>query len=235
VDGVAVAVVAVVAARRPPVAKNLARTRRNRNPVGRVAESMNQTAITTEDIWRLLRDRLTAFLRSRTAGQADVEDLLQEVFLRVHRRLATIRKPDRIESWVFQIARNVVADFYRRSAAQPVPLAIDGDVTDPQEKDSLPYQARVARWLALMIELLPSDQREALAMFEMENLSQREIADRLGVSLSAAKSRIARGRKRLADLLGECCRLQFDRRGNLIDCQPRTAEGCLVETCACHD
>jgi RNA polymerase sigma-70 factor (ECF subfamily) len=56
---------------------------------------------------------------------------------------------------------------------------------------------------------------------EIEGLPQQEVADRLGLSLSGAKSRIQRGRAMFKKELEQCCRFEFDRRGNLMDVDPK--------------
>ncbi|MBI3467599.1 MAG: winged helix-turn-helix transcriptional regulator [Planctomycetes bacterium] len=63
--------------------------------------------------------------------------------------------------------------------------------------------------------------REAIRLAEIEGLSQQEVAERLGLSLSGAKSRIQRGRAMFREALERCCQFEFDRRGNLLDVNPR--------------
>ena len=72
-----------------------------------------------------------------------------------------------------------------------------------------------------MIELLPEDYREAILLTEYHGLTQQQMAERLGISLPAAKSRVQRGKKLLRELLLACCHFQFDRQGKVIDYYPR--------------
>jgi RNA polymerase sigma-70 factor, ECF subfamily len=81
-----------------------------------------------------------------------------------------------------------------------------------------------------MIFNLPEPYREALVLTEFDGLTQQELADRLNISLSGAKSRVQRGRRQLKQMLEECCTFEFDRRGKVIDCAPRAKGGC--EECA---
>jgi RNA polymerase sigma-70 factor (ECF subfamily) len=84
-----------------------------------------------------------------------------------------------------------------------------------------------------MIGLLPETIGDALRMYEIEGLSQAEIANRLGISLSGAKSRVQRGRRRLDELLRDSCRFELDRRGNVIACQPAHDGNCADLRCEC--
>lgn len=72
-----------------------------------------------------------------------------------------------------------------------------------------------------LIAQLPETYREAVRLAEIDGFTQQEVADRLGLSLSGAKSRIQRGRVMLSDVLEQCCRFEFDRRGNLMDVGPK--------------
>lgn len=79
----------------------------------------------------------------------------------------------------------------------------------------------IAEGLADMIRGLPEPYRQALELSELEGIPQRKVAERLGISLSGAKSRIQRGRKLLRDALLECCHFDFDRRGRILEFVPR--------------
>jgi RNA polymerase sigma-70 factor (ECF subfamily) len=71
------------------------------------------------------------------------------------------------------------------------------------------------------IEYLPEPYREALRLTAFEHVSQKELAERCGLTLSGAKSRVQRARRMLVDLYRECCHLEFDTRGGVMSCSPR--------------
>ena len=85
---------------------------------------------------------------------------------------------------------------------------------------------------------LPEPYREALLLTEYEGLTQQQLAERVGISLSGAKSRVQRGREKLKQILLDCCHVELDRRGGIIDyqgqcdccanghCGPDCAPGC---------
>jgi RNA polymerase sigma-70 factor (ECF subfamily) len=158
--------------------------------------TVSNVATTTDDLWHALGDELRAFLRSRVSNDADADDLAQDVFLRIVTNLGTLRDAERIQSWVFQIARNAIVDFYRRRAKQSVQSTDDpADVAENQVATN--QNLAIGRWLLTAIEQLPETVRDAVRMYEVEGLPQSDIAQRLGLSLSGAKSRIQRGRHQL--------------------------------------
>lgn len=115
----------------------------------------------------------------------------------------------------------MIRDYYRSAAGRAVALA-EIDPAEAERDDSLEVlRGHAAQWLPELIAELPETYREAVQLSELEGLPQHEIARRLGLSLSGAKSRVQRGRALLKDVLEQCCRFEFDRRGNLIDIDPR--------------
>jgi RNA polymerase sigma-70 factor, ECF subfamily len=181
---------------------------------------MKPQMTTTELIWTDMRADLRRFIRRRVADDHVADDLLQEAFVRIHRHIDSLADADRLAGWVYQIARNVIHDHYRRSAGAAVVLG-DGDPADDREGRNTELRCRSAEWLEELIAELPSNYRDALRLAEIDGLTQQEVADRLGLSLSGAKSRIQRGRTLLRGVLEECCRFEFDRRGNLLEVDPR--------------
>ncbi len=198
----------------------------NLNPMNLAStgSTFNKPSISTEQIWQLLSSRLRAFLVSRCGDEQVAEDLLQETFIRIHQRLDSIDDAQRITPWVFQIARNLVIDHYRAQARAAAAMAEELQASTDDASENLNEQ--VMGWLPEMIADLPDTYRQAVELYELQDLPQREIADRLGISLSGAKSRIQRGRALLKSRLFECCSFERDRRGNLIGYSRNRAVSC---------
>jgi RNA polymerase sigma-70 factor (ECF subfamily) len=180
--------------------------------------------LTLEDIWHQLASRLRIFIRGRVADDATAEDILQNVFVKVHQRLGSLRSSEKLEAWIYQIARNAIADHFRaqrptEELTHDLPDMLE-NIADEEEKAGLLAAFR------RMITELPPPYREAIELTELRGLTQQELATHLGISLSGAKSRVQRGRALLKDMLLVCCRFEFDRRGGVIDCEPRRKPVC---------
>lgn len=189
-------------------------------------------------LWETFHEPLKKFIASRVRSPHDVEDLVQEVFMKISLKLETLEDQEKIHAWVYQIARNVIVDYYRRlgsgTLVVPTPELDEGvgrgpsakgfEVSDGYENaDAADFgeapnaNAVLAACLEGMIQRLPEKYREAILLTEYENLTQKDLAQRLGLSVSGAKSRVQRARRLLKAMMLECCRLEFDRRGNIID------------------
>jgi RNA polymerase sigma-70 factor (ECF subfamily) len=178
--------------------------------------------------WRDVAARLQPFVARRVPA-CDVDDVLQDVLLRMHRGLDSVRDDDRLTSWMFQIARAAIADRGRDRARHPVAARGDGDATAGDTADTAEpgsAAAALASCLTMFVARLPSPYREAVTLVELDGLTTQAAAERAGVSVSGMKSRVQRGRARLRCMLEDCCDIAVDPRGGVVDVEPRAPGPC---------
>jgi RNA polymerase sigma-70 factor (ECF subfamily) len=159
-----------------------------------------------------LRGAIRAFVLSRVKDPAIADDVTQETLLRLTQRLHTLRDAERLEAWVFQIARNVVADHFR-AAKESAPFdeemhtsKLERETHEPLATEDERLRRAVAAYVTSLVEELPEPYRGALQLTEFEGVSQVELAARIGLSVSAAKSRVQRARGMLREEMERCCR-----------------------------
>jgi len=173
-----------------------------------------------EAIWTMFATKLRGFIFKRVTNDAAADDILQDVFVKIHSRIDSLRDLARLESWIYSITRNAIADHFRsRKPADELRDSIPAPHSPAPADDDLDLTPAIRR----MIRSLPEDYRRALVMTVYEGLTLKEVAARLGISLSGAKSRVQRAREKLKAMLLECCHLEFDRFGTVIECEPRRA------------
>jgi RNA polymerase sigma-70 factor (ECF subfamily) len=187
--------------------------------------------------WQELRARLRPHVARRVASASDVDDVLQEVLIRMHRNLGHLRDQERFGSWVFRIAENAIVDNARMRARHPVVPTAPTDSalqSDDTASDADALLPALAECVALFVARLPSPYREAVTLTELEGLTQKDAADLLGVSLSGLKSRVQRGRQKMRAMFEACCELSLDCRGRVLECHPRL-QNCVGETRTASD
>ncbi|PLX49226.1 MAG: RNA polymerase sigma factor SigZ [Desulfobulbaceae bacterium] len=166
----------------------------------------------SEKLWQEYHVKLRAFVQSRVPDDATSDDILQDVFLKMHSGLASLQDETKLKSWLYQIARNTIIDYFRsQKPTADIPEWLSQPGPDPSEK----VTQELSECLRPMIQLLPDTYQEAVTLSELEGLRQKEVAQLQGISLSGAKSRILRGRAQLKEMLAECCRLEFDHSGRI--------------------
>lgn len=186
----------------------------------------------TRGAWRDLEAELRPFVARRVRAQTDVDDILQDVFLRMQRGLAGLRDDERFGPWVYRIARNAIADHQRVAARHRVASGEPPEEAAPEADDDRAIERELAGYVAAFVALLPSPYREALTLTELEGLTQREAAEMLGITLSGMKSRVQRGRAQLREALEACCEIALDARGKVVGCERRSdgspPDGCCA-------
>jgi RNA polymerase sigma-70 factor (ECF subfamily) len=181
----------------------------------------------THAIWLEFGDRLRVFIARRVRSEADAEDILQDVFLRVHQRAGDLNHADRLTSWLFQVTRNAIVDYYRSPVRREQPESLLGAASldlagfaEPEpapDLDSALARQELSSCLRPLVERLPPPYREAVALVDLGGAPQTEAAAQLGLSVSGMKSRVQRGRRALKEILVECCPVQLDAGGRVVD------------------
>jgi len=179
--------------------------------------------------WQELDAKLRAFVERRVAA-SDVDDVVQDVLLRMHRSLHSVADDERFGPWAYQVARSAIVDHYRKSARHPWAAEVAPEAAALGEDDDRTVEQQMAAYVAWFVAMLPSPYREALTLTELEGLTQKEAAEMLGVSVSGMKSRVQRGRERLRQSLEDCCAIALDPRGKVVSCEPRP-DGTLPDGC----
>jgi RNA polymerase sigma-70 factor, ECF subfamily len=179
-----------------------------------------------QEIWQQIHNGLRAFIAKRVANEAEVDDIVQDVWLKMQRGLDGLKDQRRLISWIYQIARHAIIDHYRapgRRKEMPAGLAADLEAHQSSStrttvsEDSGQLRSELAGCLRPMIERLSGEYRQAVILIDFDGLTQQEAAAQLGLSLSGMKSRVQRGRRQLKGMLEACCTIELDRRRGVAD------------------
>ncbi len=186
--------------------------------------------MTLEKIWDEYRTSLKAFLHFKVSNEADVEDLLQDILIKTHQHLHTVRSEKAIKSWLFQIASHTITDYYRRNAKvkhidwdDPFFSDVKGDIVtntgkkDNQEGTHEETKQELAQCIEPFVHALSKDNNQLLTAIELEGRSQKDYAAEKGIPYSTIKSRVKKARSELRKVFDDCCHMQLDNQGNLMD------------------
>ena len=169
-----------------------------------------------ETIWSEFHPRLKRFVLSRISDESAADDILQNVFTKIHSHIDSLKDPANIEGWVFRITRNAIIDHYRtRKIEEALPQNISISEKMPEKIDAKTgYDS-----IKAIIKTLPHPYAQALLLTEFEGLTQKELSKKLNISVSGAKSRVQRARRMLKAKLAECCNIRYDSHGTIVDYQ----------------
>ncbi|MBC8441800.1 MAG: sigma-70 family RNA polymerase sigma factor [Deltaproteobacteria bacterium] len=166
-----------------------------------------------QTIYDTYYDRMISYIRGKINDPHLTEDICQDVFLKIQSNLDKLNDETKLETWIFKIAKFTVIDFYRSKKSEPLPDLVKSDAQI--EKNMAVAQGIDA--INAIIDTLPDKYARVLKLFKLKELTAREIASETGLSLSAVKSRLLRGKAMLNEKLKTCCNVQYSADGSISD------------------
>jgi RNA polymerase sigma-70 factor, ECF subfamily len=192
-----------------------------------------ETMMQFDDIHRTYHDRVLKYLRG-IVGDAHAEDVAQEVFIKVHRGLDSLKDQEKLSSWIFSIALNTARDAMRSLKSGVSVVDLDGGAGTPdrgpaieqmadqrnKKYDEIIAKREMAQCYVDFVKKLPENYYDVYVLSEFEGLADAEIASRLSMSLQTVKIRLHRARTRLHEELRANCSCYCDSSGDLM-CEPK--------------
>jgi RNA polymerase sigma-70 factor (ECF subfamily) len=180
--------------------------------------------MTTEVIYNTFRAEMRKFIFSKIKDKATTDDLMQEVYLKIHANIAHLRDLDRVRPWVFAITRNMVNDHFRN---QKFDKELDSLKLSSMDA-ATPVNDQFNACMMPLVDKLPATLRTAIILTDLKGMSQTSLAKKLKISYSGAKSRVQRARELLKKNITDCCNIVSDKYGNIVSHEPRGNCSCLI-------
>ena len=173
-----------------------------------------------EIVWSEYRAALESFLHSKISNSADVEDLLQEILIKSYQNIDTLKSDESIKSWLYQITKNSITDFYRKN--NKVAKLNHDELWYSEISDIEGVKQSLSKCVLPFINTLPRETAELLISIDIEGQSQKEYANQNNISYSTLKSKVQKGRRDLRQLFNDCCHFNFDKHGNIMGFDPKS-------------
>ena len=175
----------------------------------------------TAQLYHSFQGELKKFIQKRVQDPDDVQDLLQDIFIKVHTHQKQLNEPEKLRNWVYTISRNTIIDYYRkRKSTQPLhPESLSMVMEEYHPGASQDFE----RCFMPFIHALDKEDRELLEKVDIKGVKQKELAAQMNLSYSGLKSRVQRAREKMKNMFLDCCEIEFDSSGKPVDCHSRNA------------
>jgi RNA polymerase sigma-70 factor, ECF subfamily len=180
-----------------------------------------------ETLWLQFVNKLKTFVLSKVHDETIADDILQDVFIKIHNKIDQLNDDTKIQSWIYQLTRNLIVDYFRDLKKENHKSQYLFEDIEEDTSDNLMSEAM--KDMLKMMDDLPLPYCEALCLTELDGMSQKAYAEKIGITYSAAKSRVQRARKMLKDMLMNCCHYQFDKYGTVLEIYPANCCYCVGE------
>ncbi len=185
---------------------------------------MKEKTIQKHSVGEDYRKALFSFVQYRVNNKEIAEDIVQDVFFKMYKSFDGLNNKGKLKAWMYQVSRNAIVDHYRKKK-----FTSENDLPETLHIEEVPTNEsleELTRCIKPMVNNLPEKYKAAVYASEIEGVKQKEIAERLNISLSGAKSRIQRGRKLLKDMFLGCCKIELDSRSNIIKSHSQNCNEC---------
>lgn len=181
--------------------------------------------MTTKAVWETYNIEIKNFILSKIQDKHIANDLLQEVFIKVHTKINTLRDIDKLKSWIFSITRNTLLDYFKSSKRTINTQKNNIEVLD----ESILLSDNHSEYDCLygIIKNLPKKYRDPLFMADIKGMKQRSIANILKLPLPTVKSQIQRARRMIGQGFMDCCGFELNDKGFLVG-EVKPKENCNV-------
>jgi RNA polymerase sigma-70 factor (ECF subfamily) len=181
---------------------------------------MNQNMAKVEEAWLKYQRKLFSFIRTKVATSEDAEDILNDVFARLT-KTAESAIPENLSAWLYRVTRNRIVDYYRtKKKFEQLPENLSEESEDSNTIKQL------SKCMLPMIQALPKTYQYPLILSELEGKKYKEVAFELRLSVSAVKTRILRGRKKLHKNMVSCCTIYRNNAGEAVDYEQKLNNFC---------
>lgn len=181
-------------------------------------------------IWDRFRYELLNFIKSKVNDEYKAEDILQEIFIKLYKNIEQLNDPDKLKPWLYKITNNTIIDYYRKRKDTTVQIEELEGILEYDEKISN-MNEEISTCLKLFLYELPDKYKKPLIMYEFKGMKHKDISEELNITLSGSKTRIQRAREKLKEALSECCNIQFDVYGNIIEYKKKESFQCPGDKC----
>ena len=178
------------------------------------------------------RGVLLNYIRKKVANSHDAEDILQNTFIKVATNIDSVNRPEKLQSWIFTITRNNINDYYRKKSGSSSIELEDGLSQNTSEEEYNDVTKGLGCCMMKFLNQLPAEYRDVLIDVELNGIKQKDLVDKYDLAYPSIRSRIQRGRDKLKQILLNCCNVEQDNRGNILevkrktDCQPGASNFC---------
>jgi RNA polymerase sigma-70 factor, ECF subfamily len=178
---------------------------------------------------------LWSYIRSKVKSRDDAEDILQNTFLKIASGILGLADETKVRSWVFTVTRNTIVDYYRRKGDSGAVVDIDSLANTSEIDEAGNASSMLNKCVGAMIGLLPPEDRDIILESEIRGTKQKDLAEKYGIPYPSMRSRVQRGRDKLKKLFYNCCHIDTDVRGGILDVRAKTdGSGCGTSGCEHH-
>ena len=119
-------------------------------------------------IWEEFSIPLKRFIKKRAANEQDIDDIFQEVFIKIHNNIGSLKSDNKINAWIYRVTRNTITDYYRKKNYNNFETTEFSDDLVSNTDEELSANTEIAYCLKVMVESLPETYKQAILLTKFQ-------------------------------------------------------------------
>jgi RNA polymerase sigma-70 factor (ECF subfamily) len=190
-----------------------------------------QDKIEVAAVYTQFHQVLLSFIKSKVNNHHDAEDILQNVFIKVANGINDLNRKEKLQSWIYSIARHSIIDHYRTKAGKKDSTVDADDLLESFSDEEYNDTTKGLDCCLLgFVDQLPEEYRNIIIDVDLNGAKQKDLTEKYDLAYPSVRSRVQRGREKLKQLLLDCCNIQWDNRGNILEVGTRS---CNADSGSC--
>lgn len=171
-------------------------------------------------IWNKFHKDLKYLVMLKISNKEDAQDVLQDIFVKIYKNIDYVDNIENLKAWVNKIATNTIIDYYKKAKINTT----DIDILNIEDENIIDesYNHEISKCLNLFLHQLNKEDEDIINNAHFKKLKHKEIANEINISVANSKVKFSRAKKKLKNLLSECCEFQVDKYGNIVTYNQKT-------------
>lgn len=195
-------------------------------------QTIREDKIEVAALYKQFHEILFNYIKNKVNNYHDAQDILQNVFIKVAYGINDLSRKEKLQSWMYTIARNAIIDYYRaRSSKKESSTETEELLEYFSEEEYSDISKDLDCCLMGFVAQLPEEYRDIIIDVDLRGIKQKDLTVKYELAYPSVRSRVQRGREKLKQLLLDCCNMQWDKRGNILAVDSRT---CSTDNISCE-
>lgn len=182
--------------------------------------------ISIEKLYEQFKKPLLRYISYKVSDAYSAEEILNDVFFKASKSLETLKEQTKVQSWLYKIATNQIIDYYRKRKENYT--EINDEVMFSEENKEEDFINELNCCVEEFMQQLPSQYADSLKAVYVDELTQKEYAQKNQLNLSTVKSNVKRGKESMKKFFEECCTFEKNHLDTMTGCK---GNNCLSKEC----
>lgn len=173
--------------------------------------------IDTKIIWEQFSNQLYKYILKRINNAEDAQDILQNVFIKIHQKKDSVNEKEKLVGWIYAITRNSIIDYYKQKGKNTNSTEFNENKIIQKDEIKNTSYLELEKCIIPFLTNLSQEEKQLIISADIKLQPQTKLAKELGIPYSTLKSKLQRSRIKIKKMFFNCCQFEVDNNGRVIE------------------